>query len=1406
MDEPSSHVDWSAGAVELLTEQRAWPELDRPRRAAVSAFGASGTNAHVIVEQGPELESEIEDRPDSEPSGLVPWVVSGRTEAALRAQAERLRAFVIEHPGLDVADTAYSLLRSRTAFEHRAVVVAGDRAELLGGLEALASGGVAPGVVSGVGVAGRRAVFVFPGQGSQWLGMAAGLWESSSVFGERMVECERALDPFVDWSLSAVVRGEAGAPGFERVDVVQPVLFAVMVSLAELWRSCGVEPAAVVGHSQGEIAAAAVCGALSLEDAARVVALRSKALGVLAGRGGMVSVALPVDGVLGRLGEGLSVAAVNGPLSTVVSGDVEALEELLASCEADGVRARRIPVDYASHSAHVERIREELLELLEPVCPRSGRVPFYSAVTAEVVDGSALDAGYWYTNLRQTVDFHGATKALLADGFDAFVETSAHPVLTAAVEETVAEMDATAVVLGTLRRNEDEQRRVLLSLGEAFAAGVTVDWTVLPDSLGHRVDLPTYAFQRRRYWLEPGQAGVTDAAGLGLEGLGHGLLGAMVPVPESDGVVLTGSVSLRSHPWLAGHAVFGTPLLPGTAFVDMALRAGAAVGADALEELVLEAPLLLPEADDVRLHVSVAGADESGRRAVAVRSRSGEDWTVHARGVVAPPVAGEPAATVGAWPPVGAEKVDVSALYEEFAAAGYDYGPLFQGVQAVWRRDGEVFAEVGLPQGGGDGFAVHPALLDAALHSLVLIDPAADGVGEPRLPFSWTGVSLASSDVTALRVRLATTDDGGVSLSAVDTAGRPVVSVESLVLRAVNTEQLRVGRQEGLYRLEWQPAPGGPVQATTDRSVILGADPDLAALGESVPDVVVAPFTAGDVAPEGLAEQARTVTRRALTLMQQFLADERLASTRLVFLTRGAVATRPGDDVADLINAPVWGLVRSAQREHPDRLWLVDGADEALAANLALGEEPQSAVRDGVVFVPRLVRHDPFSVNTTTGFGREAGTVLITGGTGTVGALIARHLVTEHGIRHLLLTSRRGRQAPGAAELVTELEAIGAQVTMAACDAADREALATVLAAIPPDRPLTGVIHAAGVLDDATITGLTPDRLDRVLRPKIDAALNLHDLTQDHHLDAFVLFSSAAGVLGSPGQGNYAAANAFLDALAAHRTAGGLPAQSLPWGLWSERSELTASLSDAERERTGRSGVLGLSSQEALALFDAARSSGEPVLVPIRLDHAALRRQDVPPVLWHEVRRPGHAGPGSARPAAASARERLLGLPEEERRAGLLDLVRTHVAAVLGHSTTGSVTAERAFKELGFDSLTAVQLRNQLAAATGVKLPPTVVFDHPNPAALAAHLGGELFDGGPDPDSAAVLQELDRLETALLSSMSRLPDPEHVSSRLRALAAKVAGTGGDSTDIDPEIASATADELLGLIDKEFGSV
>ncbi|WP_143264288.1 type I polyketide synthase, partial [Amycolatopsis kentuckyensis] len=490
---PSSHVDWASGAVRLLDEPRPW-ERPRPRRAAVSSFGISGTNAHVILEQG---DAGLVATPDP---AVVPWVLSAKTPEALQAQAAALQECTAEG---SVADIAFSLATTRTAFPHRAVVT-GGRTALEGGLSALAQGLPAPNVVSGTVVPGRTAL-VFPGQGSQWAGMALELAESSPVFAARLDECAVALSSFVDWSVRDVL---ADAEALARVDVVQPALFAVMVSLAGLWRSFGVVPEAVVGHSQGEIAAAVVSGALSLEDGARVVALRSKAILALAGGGGMVSVAAPPETVEARLTDGLSIAAVNGPAAVVVSGEPGALDALIAACEADGVRAKRIPVDYASHSAQVEQLRAELLDVLAPIRPRTGDIPFFSTVTGTWLDGIELDAAYWYTNLRETVRLDVAVRTLAAEGFGTFVEASPHPVLTMAIGETEG-----VEALGSLRRDDGGYERFLRSLGEAHVRGVAVDWTpAFPGA--HRVELPTYAFQRRRYWLDAGTAAAdpVDAA------------------------------------------------------------------------------------------------------------------------------------------------------------------------------------------------------------------------------------------------------------------------------------------------------------------------------------------------------------------------------------------------------------------------------------------------------------------------------------------------------------------------------------------------------------------------------------------------------------------------------------------------------------------------------------------------------------------------------------------------------------------------------------------------------------------------------------------------------------------------------------------------------------------------------
>ncbi|MDT0343447.1 type I polyketide synthase [Streptomyces litchfieldiae] len=518
VDKPTPEVDWTDGAVELLTEERPWPTGDEPRSAAVSSFGASGTNAHVILQAAPDAA----DRPPLPGTGsdlapetpVLPWAVSGRTTAGLRAQARRLREFATAAADTDPADIAASLIATRPALEWRGVALAGERDGLLAQLDALSEGLPSPGAVEGAVVPGAdRPVLVFPGQGAQWVGMAVELYASSPVFAARLDECAAALAPHVDWSLADVLRDTAA---LERVEVVQPALWAVMVSLAELWRSSGVEPAAVIGHSQGEIAAAAVAGVLSLEDAARVSALRARALLALSGRGGMVSVAEPAENVRGRLarwGERLSVASVNGPGSTVVSGEPAALDELLAACEADGVRARRIAVDYASHSPQVEEIRDDIRTALDGLQPQVAVVPFWSTVTGEFVSGTELDADYWYTNLRETVRFEDGVRALLARGHGLFIEVSAHPVLTIGVQETIEDAGLRAAALGSLRRGEGGPERFLTSLADAWTRGAPVDWTtVFPARETHRVDLPTHAFRRRHYWLEHRPQAAPDAA------------------------------------------------------------------------------------------------------------------------------------------------------------------------------------------------------------------------------------------------------------------------------------------------------------------------------------------------------------------------------------------------------------------------------------------------------------------------------------------------------------------------------------------------------------------------------------------------------------------------------------------------------------------------------------------------------------------------------------------------------------------------------------------------------------------------------------------------------------------------------------------------------------------------------
>ncbi|MFF0457528.1 SDR family NAD(P)-dependent oxidoreductase [Nocardia africana] len=1755
VDEPSPHVDWSAGAVELLTEARPWQDSGRVRRAGVSSFGISGTNAHVILEQAPAPAGASGSRPGpDQPRSVdagrtVTWVVSAQSREALREQAVRLAQWVGAHPDAKPGDIAHSLLRHRSQLEWRAAVVAREPADLAAGLARLAeSGSGADGVVSGRAVA-RRAAFVFPGQGSQWVGMAAELLAAGGVFAEAIAECEAALAPFVEWSLTAVLRGEPGAAALERVDVVQPALFAVMVSLARLWRANGVEPVAVLGHSQGEIAAAVVAGGLSTADGARVVALRSRIVAEeLAGHGGMASVRATTEAVRQRMagfGDRISVAAENGPGETVVSGEASAVDEFVAACAADGVWVRRIPVDYASHSAAVEAIRDRVTAELSAVEPKPGALPFFSTVSADYVDTELLDAGYWYRGLRAPVRFAESVAALARAGVNAFIEVSPHPVLTVGMTSTVESLGMAdrVAVFGTLQRDRGGPEQVAVALAQAHCAGVAVAPAALA-AHADRVALPTYAFEHRRYWLRPGVT--PDVRQSGLAEAGHPLLGAMLRLPDSSDVVFTARLSTADQPWLADHAVAGVALLPGAALVELALHVGTLLATPRVAELVLEAPLPVPATGAVELRVMAGGPDESGARPVSVYSRAhdadeSEEWTRHAVGSLTAqtdtPSAGPETA---AWPPAGAIAMPVADAYAVLAERGYEYGPVFQGLTALWRRDDEVFAEVALPETArphGGEFGIHPALLDAALHAILLGDVLADaGADAVVVPFSWENVELYATGATSLRVRAARSGSDRVAVSVTDAAGAVVAEVAALTLRQLPIDTL-VGaarhRNDGAgYRVEWVavPSPDEPGDVDSQRP---GQDEDIVTVAGR--RVTVVRFDPARWASGGAADLPAAVRDSVTELtvrMQRLLARDE----PIVVVTHRAVATHPGESV-DLSAAAAWGLLRTAQSEHADRILVVD-VDErddyrrAVAVAMATGDEPQLALRRGALYAPRLgrgpgdlvgaselirsrawrlahsgtgtltgdnlavvetpeelrelapgqvrialraagvnfrdvlitlgmvsdatagsqsisaticvegagvvlevapdvtefspgdrvfgftsgagsvtvtdrrllarmphgwsfaqaaavpvvyatayyglvdlagaqpgrtlllhaatggvglaaiqlARHlglrvlpttsrpkwdvlralgfddseigdsrtldfEQKFVDATAGRGvdivlnsltldfvdaslrlmphggkfiemghlderdpgqvaadhpgvdyhhfmlldvppdrlgqilqtvvelfdagdltpsqitawdlrqapeafrhmsqarhigknvltvpaplRPEGTVLITGGTGGLGAVVARQLITDYGVRRLVLAGRRGPAAPGAAELRDDLAALGAEIEVVACDAADRAALDRVLAAVPADHPLTGVVHAAGVLSDGLLATMTPERIAEVLRPKVDAAWNLHEATKDLDLSMFVLYSSIAGVIGNPGQANYAAANVFLDALAQYRHVHGLPATSIAWGLWAESTGMTGALGTADIARLRRDGFPPLDLDDGVALFDAAVASGRADVAAVRIDRSALAAdgRSIMRGLVRPVRRRATA-------AAVSESSTLAALvagrtPAEQERV-VLEVIRTQAAAVLGHDDVGSIAPDMPFKDIGFDSLSVMEFRNQLVRATGLQLPATLVFDYPTAEDLAGFVYRQI---APAQDPAErIAAEIDALTRSCAAAELSPEDRSDVARRLTALLRQL--EDGAAVDSGPDLAVDrldTADdrELFDFID------
>ena len=1669
----------------------------------------------MIVEQAP-AESETAAPAEPDPEFAAPWVLSARSADALADQARRLSAHVEADAGLRVADVGWSLVTTRAVFEHRAVLVGRDREVLLAGLAGMASG-----EPDATGVLGRarsvgKTVFMFPGQGSQWLGMGLALYGRFPAFAHAFDEAMGAVDVDLRVPLKQVIWG-ADPEMLENTEFAQPALFAVEVALAALWQSWGVVPDVVMGHSVGEIAAAYVAGVLSLRDASRMVTARGRLMAQLPTGGAMTAVSASEAEVAPLLSAGVSIAAVNGPDSVVLSGEQAAVDAISDRLAEMGRRVRRLAVSHAFHSSLMEPMIDDFSALLAEVSPDEPRIDLVSNVTGQLAGSGYGSVAYWVEHVRRSVRFVDGVRLAESLGAGVFLEVGPGAALTAAVQKSLATEQPVPVV--TMPKDRPEIESLLRAAGQLFTSGVNVEWPAMFAGLGaRRVELPTYAFQRRRFWLPTESVGSKDIGGVGLAGAEHALLGAVVDRPDSGGVVLTGRLSTATQPWLADHAVSGMVLLPGAAFVELVLRAGDEVGCSVIEELTLSAPLLMPAAGGVQVQVVVDAADDTGSRPAAVYSRGlqpGSEWILHAQGAVNTRAV-EPIADLSVWPPVGAVPVDVTGVYDELTERDYGYGPAFRGLRAVWRRGDDIFAEVEAPHDAGltlSGFGIHPVVLDAALHALAV----ADKQDQIVLPFSWQGVCLHAAGASRVRVRLAPVGTGAVSVELADPTGLPVLSVRELLTRPVSAQQLSaaVARSGGgeLLEVVWSP-------------MVLSSN-DFAA------DVEVFELAA-DAA--GAAASAHAATHEVLGVLQSWLAGDRAG--KLAVLTRGAVGLA-GEDVSDLAGAAVWGLVRSAQAEHPGRVVLVD-SDGSLDIGTVIGcGEPQLVVRGGVVYHARLkpvgpqpalrlpeapsvwrlaaggagtledlvvqscpreelaagqvrvgvaaigvnfrdvlvalgmypgaadlgaegagiiteigpgvtglavgdavlgilglagseavvdqrlvvrvppgwslvqaagvpvvfltawyglsvlaglgagqrvlvhaaaggvgmaavqlARHwgaEVFAtasrgkwdtlramgldddhigdsrtlefeqkfLSTTAGGGMDVvlnslagaftdaslrllapdgrfiemgktdlrdpqavartypgvryrafdlmeagpdriaemfgelmelfaagvlaplptkdfdvrraaeayrfvsqarhigkvvltlpdgpaglagGTVLITGGTGMAGSAVARHLVDRYRVPHVMLVSRGGAEAEGVPGLVAELRDAGASVSVVGCDIGDPDAVARLLTQVPARHPLRAVVHAAGVLDDAVITSLTAERIDTVLRAKVDGAWHLHELTQDLNLSAFVVFSSMAGIAGAPGQGNYAAANSFLDALAAYRRARGLPGLSIAWGMWEQASAMTQHLGDRDKARMSRVGLAELTTPQALELFDALLLGERPMVVATCLDTHALSHNAaaLPPLLSQLVTRQTRRVLDHIDTVSLTGlRARLAGLTPEQRCSELQDLVCGNAATVLGRSSA-DVAPDQAFQDLGFDSLTAVELRNRLKIATGLTLSPTLIFDYPTPAALAEHLETQLAAAtgttGADQDGPiARFNDIARELQTLIDQHHWNPgDKAQLSARIQTLLTTLTRPSENTEPeyfddtFDDDIDTATDKQLFAILDEELG--
>jgi acyl transferase domain-containing protein len=1473
---PTPHVQWNEIPVRVPTTLTPWSAGTAQRLAGISSFGASGTNSHVVVGQAPEA-ATLASAPQR-PLHLL--TVSARTDAALQAALKRLDDHLGSHPEASIQDVCHTANAGRSHFPSRVSVLCTDILEAREKLRDCFSSPL-PGGVMVSRVSGRprpRIAFLFTGQGSQYIGMGRQLFESSPVFRAAIERCADALRPHLEHPLLSVIfPADTGSTLINETRYTQPALFALEYALSELWRSWGIEPSFVLGHSVGEYVAACVAGVFSLDDSLRLIAERARLMQAEPSGGRMVAVRASEEQVrtaMALFSRTVSVAAINGPRNVVISGVAAHVEAVAVRLAAQSVHCQDLTVSHAFHSPLMEPMLAAFEAVVGKADLQAPRIRLVSNVTGRIADPKEITrTDYWRRHVREPVRFAQGMQTLVEEGCRVFLELGPSPVLLGMARQSIEASDA--LWLSTLRPNGNDWAESLGSLQALYHAGAAIDWKGLDRDYAHRkISLPTYPFQRERFWVESEGGARHPRSGRPIVDPGnrHPLAGVALSSPAIEGSVFETVLSARQPLYLMDHQACGRVILPAAAYVEMALAAARQLFGESacrVDDLILHEALVLELDAETKVQL-IFRSSEGNADTFEVFSNSAErerpgTWVRHAVGRVSKTAEGEQfenkAADFEAIRNRCAESVDIKAYYERLGDQGPKPGPAFSNLCTLLRGNKESLAEIRLPESPVStdaGYCFHPALLDACLQTAAQATvPASDAVADDEvlLPIGIECVRVIRDAPNTLwsHARLRSTSDHEartfvMDLAIFDQHGDAVGSVAGFKVKRVHRSRLEDGRPESgrdwLFEVQWRKMPPTRTVATEgghrlnrpgtwliladEQGVGETLRAQLAKLGQK--SVLAKPGSAflsqGEnqylVNPANRADMARLVEESGITpamplrgvvhlwslnsahfdrmsaddlaraqllgcgaalhLVHALVSLKMEPAPRLWLVTRGVQAVTESSMAVHAAMAALWGLGRVIAAEHPElgcqRIDLdpEDQDADALFEVLCHGEsnEGEIAFRHKAPLTPRLVVSNPAPQGSSSALPkmlplRSDGSYLVTGGFGGLGLETARWMA-QQGARNLILMGRR-EPGPDAKAVLDDLARHGVKIAIENGDVSDEAQLIGIISRIAKSMPpLRGIIHAAGVLDDGVLLQQTWPRFERVMAPKVQGAWNLHRLTLSHDLDFFVLFSAAAAVIGSPGQGNYAAANAFMDALAHQRKAMGVPALSINWGPWSGVG-MAARLDTKDSERWRNRGM------RPIALDRGMRALGEMLGVS-RAQVVAM------PVDWSRFLASSSLGQSSAffaevspesqkaadsSPLAGDLVARLSAEPPVRRLAVLEELVESAASRALGIVNGKPLDPRRPLHEMGLDSLMSVELRNALAAPLRRTLPSTLLFDYPTIESLAWHLAKdvlnlELAAGRETPDAAAAAssdwKDLDALteseaEALLLAELDR---------------------------------------------------